>query len=106
MPGPPVRGEACDLARSEVRSEGFETPSLLIRSYLHRVQRRPDRFTTWRSRQPLVLARPPGSGSRSPGWLPSWLPGSLAGQAATPARIDAPHGRRQDGGNVNYLEPI
>jgi hypothetical protein len=47
---------------------------LLIRSYLHRVQRRPDQSVTWHDRQPLVRTRPPAAGSRSPGWLPGWLP--------------------------------
>jgi hypothetical protein len=49
-------------------------PNLLIRSYLHRVQRRPDQSVTWHDRQPLVRTRPPAAGSRSPGWLPGWLP--------------------------------
>jgi hypothetical protein len=45
-----------------------------IRRYLSGVQRCPDRSASWHDRHPLVRIRPPGVGSRSPGWLSRWLP--------------------------------
>ena len=42
-------------------------PQLLIRRYLHRVQRRPDRFAAWDDHLPLVRTRPPGGEVVRPG---------------------------------------
>ena len=49
---------------------GIRTPSLVIRSYLYGVQRRPDRSATWHDRHSLVRTRSPGVRSRSLRWLP------------------------------------
>lgn len=46
----------------------------LICRYLSAVQRCPDQFVGWDDGHALVHTRPPGVGSRSPGWLPRWLP--------------------------------
>src|SRR5438477_10088359 len=57
---------------------GHVSARFLICSYLYRVQYCPDQFATWHDHQPLVRTRPPGAGSRSPGWLPDWLPATVA----------------------------
>ena len=52
---------------------GSRTPNLLIRRFLSRVQRCPDRSASWHDRHLCVHTRPPGAGSRSRQWLPTWL---------------------------------
>jgi hypothetical protein len=95
---PPADPPACDARRRQragtvqipsvrPRSEAACSSDLLIRSYLYRVQYRPDQFATWHDRQPLVRTRPPGGRSRSFRWLPGWLPRQGRVHCWCPARL-------------------